>query len=89
MSTTIYPLVIFVVFATIKIINHKLHILFDGEELLEEDTGKSESKGMITHFGILLADYLILMKFICLLSNINDPGLQNCTWVRFNKGDAY
>ena len=43
-STTIYPLVIFVVFSTIKLVNHKLHILFDGEELLEEDLGKNESK---------------------------------------------
>lgn len=28
-------------FAIIKVINHKLHILFDGEELLEEDKNES------------------------------------------------
>ena len=35
-----YPLIIFILFIITKLINHKLHILFDGEELLEEDKNK-------------------------------------------------
>ena len=35
-----YPLTIFIFFTITKLVNHKLHILFDGEELLEEDKNK-------------------------------------------------
>lgn len=38
----LYPVVIFILFSLIKFINHKLHILFDGEELLEDDKNKDD-----------------------------------------------
>ncbi|XP_066911070.1 pecanex-like protein 1 isoform X2 [Clytia hemisphaerica] len=40
LPSILYPLTIFLFFIITKLVNHKLHILFDGEELLEDDKNK-------------------------------------------------
>lgn len=42
----LYPICICVIFSVIKFINYKLHILFDGEELLEERISKKRSRNL-------------------------------------------
>lgn len=46
MPLILYPICICVIFSVIKFINYKLHILFDGEELLEERISKKRSRNL-------------------------------------------